>query len=1214
MPGCTIIFELHAGLSGRRILFRLFILPAFLLSIALHMALESAVAGPVADETAGAFVFADTVSVRDRVPIADPLEGGPLDILFVGRHDRVGGVATALSPRIECRFAAVFTETERRLGNDTFSSRLVSDDAVTALLDSLLEGRWNVIWLDFSIQSLPDKVRNKILTAVSSGTGLIYLGDKDDLKSFRTQGKADPTQIESFKLPGIDVEFAGMRDNGIMTVMSPPERAVDPGGDYAVCAVNTIIYTSGRQTDTVVRGIDRPKRLKFEGLHFHNYRIDLIHEAEPEKMTVYCTYRNTNDEVMEATSDTFTINRGKTFVILDYPLLPAGTYTVDIFIEGADGVKAVVADRFEVMTDQKITGIDFFSPYVREGGVVSGFVLFSHEIEESVTMTGEILDENGRIISSGNLEVSTKKLKVPFSFLVKDSPGRFITVRIYSYRSFELVQEYEKKFAIVKPYDPGSFSFIIETENVRNEFTAEDIRTLSEHGVSVFASPVGTQEDADHVNARVLEASRSNAAFIPILTLPDISEAKEKERNPNSETDHISEIVDVLRHFEPPAYVGRPEETTSDDPSRFRSFLEERYGGIDSVNEAWGTEYASLGDAQRVSLEEACASGRFTQWIDSILYGEEEMFSVQRSFSRSVARSDSKTGISLYGYPSMMQRHPSFNPYRWNDFVTSITMDTFDTDGQRALLLPPSLALSLSDPNSLHCLMTGSYAIDHDNGAVLRSLPWRSLFSGMNGIWWKPGTERFHGPLAPNRLLSPAFSKVADEVADIRSGVDRLLLGSEIKTDSVGILFSPASLVSSEITDALTGTQTSISDTESPNSATASLHGCYFACRDAGFSPILVVSEQLDDIGEGLDLSVLILPYTQVLSEDTLEDIRSFTEKGGTVIADMRTAVMDISLRRMQQGALDDMFGIARAGNNSAPLINGYLVPDGSGDLEQVFESVAGCYTDPDVSIRGAGKQNASIGDRPAFIVNRYGSGKTIFLNMWMGAYDNIRYTREGTEIAKLFHHILSPSLESSMPSVSLSDERGYPVNAVSYDFFRDGPLFYAGILGDPATAESVRGSGFEVNIRLKGVEKPMAAYDVRSGSFMGITSNIALNVAPGDARVIAYMPYRVRSVEVTMDDSVLRGGEKASFTASLVTENDASSIGRHVFRVDVYDPGGIRIWYQSGVYDAPNGSFRDDMYISPNETHGKWLVRVTDVATGRSGERTFMVMPKNVN
>ena len=92
MSGSTFFYEIPAGASIRRTLMRLSLLTALLLSITILSAVETVDAGSVADDTAIAFVAADTVAVRDRVPIADPLEGGPLDILFVGRHDRVGGV------------------------------------------------------------------------------------------------------------------------------------------------------------------------------------------------------------------------------------------------------------------------------------------------------------------------------------------------------------------------------------------------------------------------------------------------------------------------------------------------------------------------------------------------------------------------------------------------------------------------------------------------------------------------------------------------------------------------------------------------------------------------------------------------------------------------------------------------------------------------------------------------------------------------------------------------------------------------------------------------------------------------------------------------------------------------------------------------------------------------------------------------------------------
>ena len=68
-------------------------------------------------------------------------------------------------------------------------------------------------------------------------------------------------------------------------------------------------------------------------------------------------------------------------------------------------------------------------------------------------------------------------------------------------------------------------------------------------------------------------------------------------------------------------------------------------------------------------------------------------------------------------------------------------------------------------------------------------------------------------------------------------------------------------------------------------------------------APALEVSElsfsygtraALDEVGFAVDtgeFKVLILPYIQILSDKEVAEIRAFVQNGGTVIADLRTAV-----------------------------------------------------------------------------------------------------------------------------------------------------------------------------------------------------------------------------------------------------------------------------------------------------------------------------------
>ena len=109
-------------------------------------------------------------------------------------------------------------------------------------------------------------------------------------------------------------------------------------GDYYLCMVNTLLFASGRRTGTVVTRIRTPKKIEQGAMNMMIFRMDIFHEGTTEPMNVHIRYRDEKNAVVFESVDAYHINKGNSFIQVNYPLLPIGRYSIDVSISDADGV------------------------------------------------------------------------------------------------------------------------------------------------------------------------------------------------------------------------------------------------------------------------------------------------------------------------------------------------------------------------------------------------------------------------------------------------------------------------------------------------------------------------------------------------------------------------------------------------------------------------------------------------------------------------------------------------------------------------------------------------------------------------------------------------------------------------------------------------------------------------------------------------------------
>ena len=122
---------------------------------------------------------------------------------------------------------------------------------------------------------------------------------------------------------------------------------------------------------------------------------------------------------------------------------------------------------------------------------------------------------------------------------------------------------------------------------------------------------------------------------------------------------------------------------------------------------------------------------------------------------------------------------------------------------------------------------------------------------------------------------------------------------------------------------------------------------------------------------------ILVLFDVELLPDGVAGHIAQFVRNGGTVIADVRPAIFDGHLKAVNQGLLDDVFGIARVGRGKAQQadldLKGLL---GTEKLDVKLQT----KVDPDVRL-GVAKALTTSGDAPVCTLNHFGKGQAILLN-----------------------------------------------------------------------------------------------------------------------------------------------------------------------------------------------------------------------------------------
>jgi len=629
-----------------------------------------------------------------------------------------------------------------------------------------------------------------------------------------------------------------------------------------------------------------------------------------------------------------------------------------------------------------------------------------------------------------------------------------------------------------------------------------------------------------------------------------------------------------------------------------RTWLIGQYGSLEAINREWGTTFARLDDVVPLTTDETMARGdhNFSSWTDHRHF-------MNKCFADAVkAGADAVKSVDPSGLTGLLgaQAPSAFGGYDY--WLLSQAMDMiepYNIGNNREIwrsLAPRKPAVTTGFGRGRQEIWRLWYqALHGDLGLIIYDERRRYL-------------DRQAQPTATALRVEPTYRELTD-------GIVKQLWAMKRINDPIAIHYSQPSITAHWMLEHLP---------DGP--AWAEMH----PERNRRDSPFMRTRESwarvLEDLWLGytfvaygqlengdfdrMGVRVMVLPQSIALSDKECQALRRFVARGGTLIADCRTGLMDRHGRMLQRGQLDDLFGVTRGDVRFKPGPTGLKPTADGGQRARSLERLAAA----EPALRPASGAIVLFKDAdgtPAVIVNRTGKGKTVYLNAAVTDYHRWRMKPpEGDAFRSFVGETLADA--GMRPRFSLSAADDAPAYAAEMHVFRGGVMQIVGVhrnyqirTGELGPPEYHRQPALEGPLQLTmDLGKPYAVYEQRTGAFLGKRSTVTFALDRLQPTLFTLLPEPVTALEVTAPAEAAVG---EVIQARLRLTGPALG-DVHVFRLRVLGPDGkeLRILTQSVL--APRGEAVAAFPLALSDAKGAYVLQVRDVATGTKAEHRLAV------
>ncbi len=645
---------------------------------------------------------------------------------------------------------------------------------------------------------------------------------------------------------------------------------------------------------------------------------------------------------------------------------------------------------------------------------------------------------------------------------------------------------------------------------------------------------------------------------------------------------------------------------------KFREWLKTQYPTLAALNDEWGWQFASWDDVVPLTTAEAQAKGNFAGWMDHRTFMEQVFAQALRVAAETVKQEDPGGRPSISG---TQEPGPS-NAVNWYllDQIVDYLQPYSDDDQDE-----------LHRTTRVDLVLTGFTGYEN-HGKALRYQLWHRLLHGQIGasLFWQ------YTALNADLTLTEQGRDLRDTIGEFRNeGLALLLRGAERENCGIAVHYSLLSVRGEWITDGcIRPHEVASADATSAHVKRfhANRHAWLQALEDAGSQYDFVTTEQIE-AGKLAQYRILILPDSIALSDAEVAEVRKFVERGGTILCDAETGMLDAHARWQKNARVDDVLGVERGELRSAPggaVVNLQVaLPSGATDLKVI---------PADRSLRATtGKAAASAAGAPFFIENRFGSGRAVTLNFWMADYTSLRSTpQQSARLAVLRDQLNRAGVH---PVADVRKASGEPLRCSEIVAYRKGVTRYLSILPEPRCEDA--------GLVKLALPSPQYVYELRAHRSLGRVAEVSGKLAGGKPIVYALLPAPVGRLSIAPVAAgfspasvptggsmsrvgnrlyIVQAGGTVKFNIRLTRANVAARLSRYesgneavdvpddAIDIEVRNPIGKIVDYYGANLPVHNGHAEFSVYLALNDRPGLWRVTIREPFTHRTSSATFVV------
>ncbi len=647
----------------------------------------------------------------------------------------------------------------------------------------------------------------------------------------------------------------------------------------------------------------------------------------------------------------------------------------------------------------------------------------------------------------------------------------------------------------------------------------------------------------------------------------------------------------------------------------FRRYLKDEYGNIDRLNEEYGSKHTDWEQIKPVPYAHAVETDQIPLWIDFRRHMDRE-WAQQYALIKERATEflpEIKIGSDASNDPGHSPRLGGLG----GDDLWQLTQN-MSLSGPYFWPLQLDCVRDFADPGTL---IGGGWFGGYSgmfrgarHGPWHRWIIWYTLLRGANSFWLWQGSGGASGhtigaTIAPDFTWYDHMSEGLSEINRIQGGIGKLAMSLRRSDDGVAVLYSPASMLMANLTP------------EFPK-RWDSMSALTVILPESNFQYRMIASEQVEGgvLREG-DIRLLYLPNAQALSAAEVEEIRAFVKDGGAIVADLRPAVADEHGKAHALGALDDLFGVRQDTRNPAPRKGAVELFDAIGEIDGKLPMT---HADASIKLSG-GTALAKVNEIPAVIVNDVGAGKAVLFNfaisdyvvhkLMFGSRSLIRFTDEATAeksaqfirgVFKLCGIAPEVPMTPQIPGCHLYRFQSDGVHLMG--LLQEAAPFMPGVGYNPMPVlEKIAQRRSDITLQLG---EPQHVYDVLAGKYLGLIDQISRTVQPGEPHLFAALDYQIDSLSVTPSNATVGRGEVMTFDVQVQTSG--AEAGSHVLRIHLTDPDGKPSKMYASKALAQRGKYTGRIPMSLDEKSGDWTISALEVVSGKSAHAIVKLVGDN--